>query len=69
MFLLVVLLLCAEERSSVVWPRGKLFIRIIYISGPRLLTKGDPYFKEFSLSFYSRKQCIDVTSGPPGMSR
>ena len=32
----------------------------IYTNGPRLLTKGDPYLKEFSLSFCSRKQCIDV---------
>jgi len=41
----------------------------IYTNGPRLLTKGDPYLKEFSLSFCSRKQCIEVTRGPPGMSR
>jgi len=41
----------------------------IYTNGPRLLTKGDPYLKEFSLSFCNRKQCIDVTRGPPGMSR
>ena len=41
----------------------------IYTNGPRLLTKGDPYLKEFSHSFCSRKQCIEFTRGPPGMSR